>query len=75
MDLFASRANSQCDTFYALHWCKRTAGINAFGQLLIGENCWIICPYNLIGKVWRSLTEQKGLATMPIPLWESAPWW
>ena len=29
----------------------------------------------MIGKVWRSLWEHKGLAPMLIPLWESAPWW
>jgi hypothetical protein len=33
VDLFASNANNQCVKFYALHWCMRVAGINAFGQL------------------------------------------
>jgi phytoene dehydrogenase-like protein len=40
-----------------------------------GENCWINCPYSLIGKAWRTLRKQRGLATMLIPLWDSAPWW
>jgi len=76
VDLFASEANHHCDKWYALHWCMRAAGINAFGQLwTIRENCWITYPYILIGKVWRSLRERKGLATMLIPLRESAPWW
>jgi hypothetical protein len=30
---FSSSANEPCDTMYALHWCIRNAGINAFGQL------------------------------------------
>ena len=60
---------------YALHWCIRVAGINAFGQLWTRENGWINCPYNLIGKVWRTLREQNGLATTMIPLLKSAPGW
>ena len=50
------------------------AGINAFGQQWEGENCWIKCPFSLIGKVWRSLREHMGTASMLIPIWESAPW-
>ena len=68
LDLFLSSANNQCDKFYALHWCMRTTDINAFGQFWTGENCWINCPYNMIGKVWRTLREHKGLATILIPL-------
>ena len=75
VDLFSSGANNHCAKFFALHWCRGAAGINAFGQLWTGENCWINCPYSLVGKVWRTLREQKGLATMLIPLWVSAPWW
>ena len=50
VDLFASGANNLCARFYALHRCRGAAGINAFGQLWTGENCWINCPYSLIGK-------------------------
>ena len=74
-DLFAFGANNHCAKLYALYWCRGYAGIDAFGQLWTGENCWINCPYSLIGNMWRTLWEQKGLAAMLIPLWESAPWW
>ena len=30
VDLFASGANNQCVRFYSLHWCRGTAGVNAF---------------------------------------------
>ncbi len=30
VDLFASGANNQCEKFYSLHWCRGTAGVNAF---------------------------------------------
>ena len=75
VDLFASSANNQCNKLYALHWCRRAAGINAFGQPWSRENCWINRPYSLTGKVWRTLREQKGLASILISLWESTPWW
>jgi len=51
VDFFASGANNQCVKFYALQWCKRAAGINAFGQHKSRENRWINSSYNLIGKV------------------------
>jgi len=51
VDLFSSGASDQCNKFYALHWCKRDAGIDALGKLWSGEICWINRPYSLIGKV------------------------
>ena len=75
VDLFSFGANNHCARFYAMHWYRGDAVINAFAHILTGENCWISCSYSLFGKVWRTLREQKGLATMLIPLWESVPWW
>ena len=37
VDLFSSAANNHCVRFYALHWCRGDAGINAFGQLWTGQ--------------------------------------
>ena len=74
-DLFASLANHQCAKFYSLHWCRGSAGVNAFGYCWTGENCWINCPYRLIGRVWRTLREQRAVASMLVPLWKSATWW
>ena len=39
VDLFSAGANNYCARFFALHWCKGAAAINAFGQLWTGENC------------------------------------
>ena len=75
VDLFASNANNQCARFFSLHWCMGSSGINAFGQLWVGENCWVNGPFNLIGNVWKSLREQMGTTSVLIPIWESAPWW
>ena len=74
-DLFASNANHQCEKFYSLHWCRGSAGVNAFGFDWSADNCWINCPYRLIGRVWRTLREQAATASMLVPFWESATWW
>ena len=66
--IFASNANNQYARFFSLHWCMGSSGINAFGQLWFGENCWVNCLFSLIEKVWRTLREQKGTASMLIPL-------
>jgi hypothetical protein len=37
VDLFASDANNPCGRFYSLHWCRGTAGVNAFAYSWGGE--------------------------------------
>ena len=74
-DLFASQANNQCAKFYSLHWCRGSAGVNAFGYDWSTDNCWVNCPYRLIGRVWRCLQAQGAAASLLVPLWESATWW
>jgi hypothetical protein len=49
--------------------------VNAFGFPWSGENCWANVPYKAIGRVWRALREQQAIATMLVPMWESATWW
>ena len=44
VDLFAYGANNHCAKFFALHWCKGVASIDAFGQLWTGDSCWINRP-------------------------------
>jgi hypothetical protein len=75
VDLFASGANNQCGKFYSLHWCRGTAGVNAFAFNWGGESAWGNCPYRLIGRVWRKLQSDAAVATLLVPLWESATWW
>jgi hypothetical protein len=75
IDLFASNANNLCGRFYSLHWCRGTGGVNAFAYNWGGETAWIHCPYRMVGRVWRKLQHDEGVATMLIPLWESATWW
>jgi hypothetical protein len=37
-DIFSSGANIHCAGFYAVHWCRGAAGINAFAQLLTSKS-------------------------------------
>jgi hypothetical protein len=75
IDLFASSANNLCSRFYSLHWCRGSGGVNAFAYNWSGETAWIHCPYRMVGRVWRKLEHDGAIATMLIPLWESATWW
>ncbi len=58
-----------------LHWCRGTAGVNAFAYFWGGELVWVNCPYMLLGRVWRKLKHDGATATVLVPLWESATWW
>ena len=75
VDLFSSGTNNQCERFYSLHWCRGTAGVNAFAFTWSGESAWVHCPFRLIGRVLRKLKHDGAAATMLVPLWESATWW
>ena len=75
VDSFASRDNTQCGSFYSLHWCRGTLGVNAFGYSWSGENGWINAPYRVIGRVSRALREQNSMASILVPLWESSTGW
>jgi hypothetical protein len=75
VDLFASSENNQCDRFYSLHWCRGSAGCDAFAFEWSGEVAWVSCPYRMIGRVWRKLRQERVVATVIVPLWESSTWW
>ena len=32
-------------------------------------------PIHIIGRVWRKLQSDAAVATLLVPLWESAAWW
>jgi hypothetical protein len=65
VDLFASSDNAQCEKFHSLHWCRGTAGVNAFGFLWSGEHCWVNAPYKAIG---RGLESPKGTTSGGYPV-------
>ena len=75
VDLFASNANNQCERFYSLHWCRGTAGVNAFAFHWGTGPVWVNGPYRLLGRVWRKLRHDGATATVLVPLWQSATWW
>ncbi len=40
VDLFASAKNIKCERFYSLHWCRGSAGCDAFAFDWSGEAAW-----------------------------------
>ncbi len=62
--------------FYSLHWYRGKGGVNAFAYNWGRETAWIHSPYRMVVRVWRKLrASRRVVATMLIPLWESATWW
>ncbi len=57
VDFFVSGDNNQCERFYSLHWCRWSAGCDAFAFNWSGEVAWVSCPYRMIGRVWRKLRQ------------------
>ncbi len=67
VDLFTSGKNNQCEWFYSLHWCRGSAGCDAFAFDWSGEVAWAGCPYRMIGRAWRKLRHERVVATIIAP--------
>ncbi len=74
-DLFASNVNNQCERFYSLHWCRGSAGVNAFAFHCGNGPVWVICPYRILDRVWRKLRNDGTTTTVLVPLLQSSTWW
>jgi len=74
-DLFAYNANNQCARFYSLHWRRISAGENALAFFKGIGPLWIICPFRMLGRVWRKRQNDGDIATMVVPVWQSSTWW
>jgi hypothetical protein len=72
VDLFASGKNNQCERFYSMQWCRKSAGCDAFAFDWSGEVALVSCPYRMIGRVWLKLRQERVVATIIVPFWESA---
>ncbi len=75
IDQIALGAKNLFDRFYSLHMCKGSEGVNAFAYDWSGVTAWIYCPYKIVGRVWEKSQHDGAIATMLIPLRESATWW
>ncbi len=68
VELFASSENNQCDRFYSQHWCRGSAGCDAFAFDWSGKAAWVSYPYRMSRRVWRKLRHERVVATVIVPL-------
>jgi hypothetical protein len=75
-DLFASKLNALCETFFFKHSrCLDTSDVNVFGFSWGGFNNLIHPPFWPIDYVIRRLGNFSAIARLIAPVWESLSWW
>lgn len=77
MDLFASNSNTLLPSFYSLHRCPGTSGVNALLQPWHGLNGFANPPWetSILLQVVQKLREERASATLLVPCWPSQPWY
>ena len=75
VDCFANYYNFKVDKFFSLFLTPGTAGVNAFAFDWHSENCLLVPPVAIIGRVLYHLLACKARGTLVVPLWKSAFYW
>ena len=75
MDCFANFYNFKVSKFYSLFHTPGSAGVDAFAFDWKGENCLLVPPVAIVGRVLFHLLACKGRGTLVVPLWKSAFYW
>ena len=75
VDCFANFYNKKVDKFYLLFLTPGTAGVNAFAFDWREENCLLVPPVAIVGRVLNHLYVCKAKGTLVVPLWKSAYYW
>ena len=75
VDCFGNFYNCKVDKFYSLFLTPGTAGVNAFAFDWHSENCLLVPPVAVIGRVLYHLLACKARGTLVVPFWKSAFYW
>uniref|UniRef100_A0AC34FUH3 Reverse transcriptase domain-containing protein n=1 Tax=Panagrolaimus sp. ES5 TaxID=591445 RepID=A0AC34FUH3_9BILA len=75
IDLFASRANSKCETYFSWNPDPGAAGINAFAQNWQGLFGLAFPPFNLVARTIKKAVFENATVILIAPRWETAPFW
>ena len=75
VDRFASLMTTQLPMYNSLFWDPGTSGVDALAQKDWGEfNNFVNAPFALIPRVLQVVKQQKAVATVIAPWWESQVW-
>jgi hypothetical protein len=73
VDLFASAANHQCDTYVTLNYDANAHATDAF-TLKWDMHSLIFPPFSLIGRTLRKLRRDHTKGILVVPMWRTQPW-
>ncbi|XP_062603797.1 uncharacterized protein LOC134265592 [Saccostrea cucullata] len=75
VDRFSTHYNKKCERFNSKYWCPGTEAIDAFTQVWVSENNWLVPPPIFIPRVINKMVAEKASGTLIIPEWKSSPFW
>ena len=75
VDCFANFYNNKVEKFYSLFLTPNTSGVNAFAFDWHRENCLLVPPVAIIGRVLFHLRTCRAKGVLVAPLWKSAYYW
>lgn len=74
IDIFASRANAKCESYFAWHRDPEAMAIDAFTQDWSGEFFYAFPPFSLILRVLQKIRSDKASGILVVPNWPNQPW-
>lgn len=75
VDRFATHYNKKCERFNSKYWCPGTEAVDAFSQVWVSENNWLVPPPSYIPRVINKMIAERATGTLVIPEWKSSSYW
>lgn len=75
VDRFATHYNKKCERFNSKYWCPGTEAVDAFTQVWVSENNWLVPPPSYIPRVINKMIAERATGTLIIPEWKSSSYW
>ena len=74
MDLFASRANAQCNHYVSWKPDPFAVAVDAFSISWVTHGLYAFPPFSVIGRVINKLAKEGATMLIVLPLWPNQPW-
>ena len=75
MDCFASRINTQLETYTSLQPDPYATSIDAFSYNWNSYKCYVFPPFSLIPRVLQKIRVDQATVLCVFPQWPTQPWW
>ncbi|VDP55623.1 unnamed protein product [Heligmosomoides polygyrus] len=75
IDLFASRNNAKCRTYFSILPDPHCQAVDAFKQPWSGIFAYAFPPFNLVGRTIRKALREHARLILVCPRWPTQAWW